>query len=263
MAADSCHGKGGDEMASLQKYTHGDVIYMLRHNSRECPRPASNTDIDPSRTPNNYTLLPDRVTADSCREYYRQRLNEVYHMQRRDIVTACQWVITAPADLASEQERYFFDATMAYLNNLYGADNCIQAMVHKDEGVKDQDGNIIAGRAHLHYIFMPIVDNDKYLQPNKHGNITKKAQYRQKLCANDLITKRHLQQWHSDYQNWINDAGITATVQSGITGGKNKTVEMLKSDTKIKTLERENELLKEKISTLEREKSRDMDIDLE
>lgn len=250
-------------MASIQKYTHGEVIYMLRHNARECPRPASNTDIDPARSSNNYSLLPYRVDANSCRAYYRQRLNEVYHMQRRDIVTACQWVITAPQDLDPALERDFFDTTMAYLNNLYSADNCIQAIVHRDEGVKDQEGNIIAGRAHLHYIFMPVVDNDKYMQPNKAGNITKKAQYTHKLCANDLINKRHLQQWHSDYQNWINDAGITATVQSGITGGKNKTVEMLKSDTKIKTLERENELLKEKISTLEREKSRDMDIDLE
>lgn len=250
-------------MASIAKYTHGDVIYMLRHNSRECPRPASNTDIDPSRTPNNYTLLPDRITADSCREYYRQRLDEVYHMQRRDIVTACQWVITAPQDLDPALERDFFECTMDYLNGLYGADNCVQAIVHRDEGIKDQDGNLIAGRAHLHYIFMPVIDNDKYMQPNKHGNITAKAQYQQKLCANDLITKRHLQQWHADYQQWITNAGIHATVQSGVTGGKNKTVEMLKNETKIKTLKHENELLKEKIATFEKEKTRDLDIDLE
>lgn len=250
-------------MASIQKYTHSEVVYMLRHNSRECPRPASNTDIDPARSSNNYSLLPDRAAASSCREYYRQRLDEIYHMQRRDIVTACQWVITAPQDLAAEQEREFFDATMAYLNNLYGEQNCIQATVHKDEGVKDQDGNIIAGRAHLHYIFMPIVDNDKYLQPNKHGNITKKAQYTHKLCANDLIDRRHLQQWHKDYQQWITNAGIHATVQSGVTGGKNKTVELLKAETKMRTLEHENERLKEKIATLEKDKTRDIDIDLE
>lgn len=250
-------------MASIQKYTHGDVIYMLRHNARECPRPASNTDIDPARSSNNYSLLPDRAAASSCREYYRQRLDEIYHMQRRDIVTACQWVITAPQDLAPEQERDFFETTMDYLNSLYGADNCIQAVVHKDEGVKDQDGSIIAGHAHLHYLFMPVVQNKQYMQPNKHGNITAKAQYQQKLCANDLITKRHLQQWHTDYQKWINNAGITATVQSGVTGGKNKTVELLKAETKMRTLERENDLLRDKIATLEREKTRDLDIDLE
>lgn len=250
-------------MASIQKYTHNDVVYMLRHNSRECPRPASNTDIDPARTPSNYSLLPDRAAASSCREYYRQRLDEIYHMQRRDIVTACQWVITAPQDLAAEQERDFFECTRDYLNSIYGADNCIQAIVHTDEGVKDRDGNIIAGRAHLHYIFIPVVDNDKYMQPNKAGNITKKAQYQQKLCANDLINRRHLQNWHTDYQKWINDAGITATVHSGATGGKNKTVETLKNETKIKTLERENERLKEKIATLEKDKTRDIDIDLE
>lgn len=250
-------------MASLQKYTHGDVVYMLRHNNRECPRAASNTDIDPARSSNNYSLLPDRVDANSCRDYYRQRLDEIYHMQRRDIVTACQWVITAPQDLPTEQERDFFECTMDYLNNLYGEQNCIQAVVHRDEGVKDRDGNIIAGRTHLHYIFMPVVQNKQYMQPNKHGNITAKAQYTHKLCANDLINKRHLQQWHSEYQQWINDAGITATVQSGITSGKNKTVAMLKTETKIRSLERENELLKEKVATLEREKSRELDYDLE
>nr|CDL65628.1 unnamed protein product [uncultured bacterium] len=250
-------------MASIQKYTHGEVVYMLRHNARECPRAASNADIDPARTPNNYTLLPDRAAASSCRDYYRQRLGEIYHMQRKDIVTACQWVITVPTDLAAEQERDFFECTMDYLNNLYGEQNCIQAVVHRDEGVKDRDGNIIAGRAHLHYLFLPVVANDKYMQPNKHGNITAKAQYTHKLCANDLINRRHLQQWHTDYQQWINDAGITATVQSGVTGGRNKTVEMLKSETKMRSLERENKQLKEKIATLEKEKTRDLDYNLE
>lgn len=247
-------------MASIEKYTAGQVSYMLRHNSRESPKPPANIDIDPERSYLNYTLTPERgVTARACKTYYNNRLSEVYHMNRADIITAAQWVITAPKDLASDQEERFFYETFNFLNSIYGDKNCIQCVVHYDEGVKGHDGQIIEGRPHLHYVFLPVVANKKYMKPNKKGNITKKNTFREKICADELINKKHLKEFHPAYQNWLNNAGIKATVHSGVTVGKNRTVESLKRETReiecqkeiIASLESENKQLKERIRELE------------
>lgn len=256
-------------MASLEKYTAGQVSYILRHNSREHPKPPANIDIDPDRSKLNYSLTPERgSTARACKNYYNDRLNAVYHMNRSDIITAAQWVITAPQDLAEDQEEQFFQETFRYLNSLYGAENCIQCIVHYDEGIKGNDGKIIEGRAHLHYIFLPIVENKKYMQPNKAGNVTKKNTFRQKLCADELINKRHLKEFHPSYQKWLDRVGINATVHSGITGGKSRTVKELKHETRelerqkeiIAALEAENKQLKERVRELEVELEKDREI---
>ena len=99
--------------------------------------------------------------------------------------------------------------------------------------------------------------------PNKKGNITKIATYQEKLCADELITKKHLKAFHPDFQRWLDNAGIKCTVHSGVTGGKNRTVEALKTETReillqkerIATLEAENQALKDRIKELEKELS--------
>ena len=42
--------------------------------------------------------------------------------------------------------------------------NCIQCVVHVDEGVKDHSGNHIAGAHHMHYTFIPAVQNKSYMK---------------------------------------------------------------------------------------------------
>lgn len=254
-------------MAAFDKYTDNAVIYELRHNTRENPRPPKNTDIDPERSQYNYSLHPaDRgLTARENKDFYNQRMQEVYHYRRADVKTVCQWVITAPKDLSPKQEKAFFCETYNYLNSLYGEQNCIQAIVHYDEGVKNANGEIIAGQPHLHYMFIPVIENKGYMRPNKKGNITTAATYQEKVCADQLITKRHLQNFHPDYQKWLDEHGIRCTVHSGVTGGKNKSIEELKYATReiekaksrIQQLEKENAALKEKIILLEREKAKD------
>ena len=87
--------------------------------------------------------------------------------------------------------------------------------------------------------------------PNKKGNLTAASKFKEKICANDLITKAHLQQFHPNYQKWLNDRGIKCTVHSGVTGGKNRKVEELKEKTRKLELEKERALVK----SLMREKS--------
>ena len=253
-------------MAAFEKYTDNAVIYKLRHNTREHPHLPQNRDIDPERTQYNYYLHPPEhgLTALANKNYYNQQLKVVYHYNRADVKTACQWVITSPKDLSPKKEKAFFTETYNYLNSLYGEKNCIQAIVHYDEGVKNANGEIIAGQPHLHYMFIPVVKNKGYMQPNKKGNITTAAKYEEKVCVDQLITKQHLQYFHPNYQKWLNEHGLQCTVYSGITGGKNKSVEVLKNETKelekakshIRELEKENAALKEKIISLEKEISK-------
>lgn len=250
-------------MAAMEKYTDSQVLYKLKHVTRESGKLPSNIDIDPTLSGQNYSLAPpDRgTTARENKRYYNRRLKEVYKYGRTDINTAVQWVITAPKDLSAEQEKDFFTESYRYLNSLYGEKNCIQCTVHIDEGVKDRFGNHVAGAHHMHYTFIPVVENKSFMKPNKKGNIIKQNTFQEKVSSDALLNKRHLQQFHPNFQKWLDSAGIHATVYSGITGGKNRTVAELKTETKellnareqIQSLKQENETLKETIKSLEKE----------
>ena len=245
-------------MASVEKYTAASVSYELRHNTREDPHPSSNKEIDPERTHMNYHLDDHGETAREARDYYNARMKDLSCYDRKDINTICQWVCTAPKDLPPEQEEAFFRETYNYLNGLYGEKNCIQAVVHKDEGVKDRDGNVVEGQAHLHYVFIPVVDNPKFdpiekaayfdkvekfeslkAEAKKHHDsfsrkapVRKVSTYEEKVCADQVIRTRTLREFHPNYQEHLDKAGIHATVHSGVTKGKNRTVSQLKEETK-------------------------------
>ena len=257
----------GNQMAAVEKYTANSVSYELRHNTREDPHPSSNKEIDSDRSHLNYHLDTHGRNAREARDYYNARMKEVSCYNRSDINTICQWVCTAPKDLPPEQEAAFFQATYDFLNSLYGEKNCIQAVVHKDEGVKDKDGNIIEGQAHLHYIFIPVVKNSKFnafekedyyaklatyreckenarkahMSFNKAEPVRKVSTYEEKVCADQVIRTRTLREFHPRYQQFLDKAGINATVHSGVTGGKSRSVSKLKEETKeqlrIKELE--------------------------
>ena len=231
-------------MASLEKYTSGQVLFEMRHNTREHDKPPRNVDIDASRTPLNFSLAPvDRggaqpnggKAAKAARTYHRARLKEVYHYNRDDVITACQWVVTKPKDLPPDETDAFWRETVAFLNYTYGAENCIQCVVHYDEGLR-MNGQHIAGEPHLHYMFLPVLRNKKYLQPDKRGIISRARSFKYKICADELITKKHLREFHPKYQKWLNNHGIHCTVHSGVTGGQNRTVDELKRATIEKEL---------------------------
>ena len=238
-------------MARIEKYTSNSVVFQLRHNSRESPRPPNNVEIDITRSHLNYSLDCYGGSAIECKQHYKERLSDVYVYGNKQVNTLCQWVITAPSDLNPEQEKAFFQAAHDYCNFLYDSENCIQSIVHYDEGVKDPvTGKIVEGRPHLHYCFIPVVENKKYMKPNRYGNISGAALYQEKCCANDLIDKQHLLRWHDDFQKFLDDRGIKCTVKNGATGRRNLTVEELKSKTKdqiISELVKENQNLKTKI----------------
>ena len=237
-------------MAAYQKHTNTAVYNILRHNNREAKNPY-NVDIDTERTKLNYSLTPLEHGNNlvSNKAYYNKRLSEVYHYKRNDLITCDEWIITAPVDLPKDQEQLFFKKCYEFLNSKYNEENCIHCSVHYDEGVKNDQGQVIHGRPHMHYMYIPVVP------------YTGTKNYTEKVCNKELMTKSHLIQFHPQLQEFLTRAGLQrCNVNSGITG-VNCSVKDLKAHTlremifeqskNIESLKEENGRLKKEIAQLQ------------
>ena len=234
-------------MASVKKFTHEAVLQMIRHINRQTLEP-TNTDIDPARSHLNYRVSPSWKHRDDGRdisdyECYTLRLKYLYVYNRPDVKTCAGWVISAPATLPKEQHKAFFQECYRFLETRYGRDNTISAVVHNDEKQGDE-----YGQGHLHYIFIPVVNDEK-----KHKTSGKK------VCANDVLTRKELRDFHPALQAHLTAAGINAAVMTGVTAaqGGNRTVADLKRDGPvIERLKIERELQEQEIKNLKLERDR-------
>ena len=192
-------------MASVKKFTESAVVNQLRHIERTIAHP-ENMDIEKDRTVQNYSLLPQREI--SSYEYYRQRKSELYCYNRADVKVMAGWIVTAPKDLPMSEMEKFFNVTYEFLSERYGEKNCVQAVVHNDEG----------GQPHIHFLFIPAAAD------KKHGG--------EKICANDVLNKAELRNFHSALQKYLLDQGVQANILTGITKtqGGNRTVRELKQE---------------------------------
>ncbi len=192
-------------MARVCKLTASAVTNQLRHDFREIKN-NSNEEIDAARSAKNYSLLEGVNDYVSARTVYKERLAQVKVYHRADVKTMASWVVTAPADLARSEERRFFETTVEFLQNRYGRENAVAAMVHCDEG----------GRSHMHFCFIPVCYDKKT------GC--------EKCCANEVLTRQDLRVFHDDFQRWVTASGIQATIKNGATAknGRNYTVEEIK-----------------------------------
>lgn len=238
-------------MASIDK--HGeDTLYFIRHNLRDLPKgkAPSNIEIEPERTKDNYSIISRGDTAKEVNDYRKQIENEVFHYNRKNLVRSVEIVITLPEDCPPEQEQAFFREAYNYVvSTLPMGERCVfLAEVHKDEGRIQKDSEtVIESPPHMHLMYVPAVPDEKH------------EGYDFKLCADQLTKRAQLKQFHPQLQKWLDDAGIKATVHSGVTGGKNFSVKELKQLTKetgltlneVKAMQKEVVELREKISTLE------------
>jgi len=218
-------------MASVEKYTQSAVYAMLKHNERTA-RSHSNPDIDSTKSNLNYRLSPERTCTDY--DYFKQHIQEYKCMNRSDIIKMASWIITAPDDLAPNQEEDFFRCCHEFLKKRYLPVNELQAVVHYDEihtFIDSKTGQLKTSRPHLHYSFIPAA-------PNKEGNLH--------ICAKKILNRQDLRNFHQDLQRFINQSfdkngePIRATIYSGITkkSGGNRIVKELKRDSLIYSYER-------------------------
>ena len=159
-------------MAHLKKNTRGSVPGLAVHFERKTDH-HTNKEIDVSKTYLNQDLMTDGSDMVSR---FNARLNDVYCMKRDDVKALATWIVTLPEELTEapyEQQSAFFEATTNFLNERYGQENAVAAVVHYDETTP-----------HLHYAFVPVVFDDK------------KSRY--KVSAKEVLTRQDLQTFHED-----------------------------------------------------------------
>lgn len=240
-------------MARLAKYSTG-IVGEIKHNIREfkdgiCP---TNLEVDPVRKNENYSLIRRGKNALEIERYRKKIEDECFHYNRKNLVHANELICTLPNDCPKEQERAFFEETLKYIEStLPMGERCIfLAEVHGDEGRMLRDGKtVVEGAKHLHVMYVPAVKDMQH------------EGFEYRLCSDELTRRSTLKQWHPLYQEWIDKAGIKATVSSGVTSGKGISVKAMKEITKttglsleqIQSLKVENEHLHEALKEKERE----------
>ena len=183
-------------MASFQGYTgtYTHICGVIRHNERT-NETYSNKDINVGKSNNNYFLSPEREVSPS--QYFKQKLDQCWYYDRKDVKKLDEWIISMPRDLDPSREHEFFQNCYDFLNNRYcGEDAVVLAVVHKDE----------SGQPHLHYDFVPIVRNT---------NPKHRADF--KICNKEVVSRKDLRSFHDDLQAFLDSKGMNCTVHSGIT----------------------------------------------
>lgn len=149
--------------------TPNKVKSVLFHNSKETRakiKEHSNADIDPTRTPLNYSF--DGLTyAERCKRYddrIAQLDSTTNTNKRKDRVTAICLEIPRPKDLPPEKYADWFAAAYALMVDRFGADNVIGGDVHVDEvhNYKHSISKKLAtSREHLHLTVIPVDESGK------------------------------------------------------------------------------------------------------
>lgn len=189
-------------MPQISKFTRTDVNNILRHNERSIS--TEKDYIDSSKSDQNYCLSPERGMT--FYDYYKNRLDEIYVFNRSDVITMASWVVTLPKDTPKGQEEIFFKLVYNFLEERYGKENVVQAIVHKDETTP-----------HLHFCFVPVVEDAKHEQGFK-------------VCYDQRIPRAEYRNFHPALEKYLHDHGMNVKIKTGITyrQGGNLTVAQLK-----------------------------------
>lgn len=279
----------GELNMKVYKFEHSAVSNQLRHVDRLIQND-KNEDIDPERTPQNYSLTPyigitkdayqaNKEARDAVKRqelaYYNQRKSEVYCYNRADVKTMASCIVTLPKEITDPAEiEKFFASTTKFLSKRYGGTptpdgreypNVVSATVHFDERAM--------GQPHLHFYWIPTVKIDHAALSAKRNHPKAMDDFEEKISAKEVLTKADLKTLHQDLQKHLDENGIAGRVLMKKEGaGKriNFSVEQLKDITdrtgitidrsfsvdKFVDLINENKLLREKVAGLEHQLSR-------
>jgi len=211
-------------MAHLKKNTRGAVPGLAVHFERKTDH-HTNKEIDVAKTYLNQDLISD---GSDMLSRFNERLNDVYCMKRDDVKALATWIVTLPEALSEvpyEQQSAFFEATTNFLNDRYGQENAVAAVVHYDETTP-----------HLHYAFVPVVFD------------AKKERY--KVSAKEVLTRHDLQTFHDDLDQ--NLKAVLPFYEQGILNHKTlpfeNVAEIKKYNDQFKALKDELANVKENIS---------------
>ena len=181
-------------MAHVQKFTRGNLNGLSIHLDRKTDH-HSNEEIDPTKTYLNIDLC--QKEGDTLSRL-NDRLKEVYCMKRDDVKVGCSWIVTLPKNLKEQTEsdqQAFFEKTYAFLSERYGGEkNVLSAQVHLDETTP-----------HLHFVFMPVVWDEKK-QPEK-------------VSAKEVLNRNDLQKFHGELDTFLKKE-LPTIYKDGILNGE-------------------------------------------
>lgn len=144
--------KVGYAVVHMMKIKSGAVGGIQSHNNRE-HEPKTNPDVDMSRSEDNYDL----ISCDSYKRSIKEKLSNLVESSRavrKDAVVVCNFIVTSDNEtmnaLGADRQREFFQDSVKWFSDRYGADRVLNATVHMDETTP-----------HLHIGVMPITQDGR------------------------------------------------------------------------------------------------------
>lgn len=144
--------KVGYTVVHMMKIKSGAVGGIQSHNNRE-HEPKTNPDVDMSRSEDNYDLIP----CDNYKRSIKEKLSNLVESSRairKDAVVVCNFIVTSDNEtmdaLGADRQREFFQDSVKWFSDRYGADRVLNATVHMDETTP-----------HLHIGVMPITQDGR------------------------------------------------------------------------------------------------------
>lgn len=222
-------------MAHVAKHTRAASGHLFKHYERAKDENGEylkfgNQDIDPERSHLNYNLGPARSISQG--DFVRQRCQDVYCFQRKDVNVMCNWIVTLPAEMkGAGNEKEFFEKTYDFLADRYGRDNVVSAYVHMDEI-----------SPHMHFAFVPVV-------PDKKRGL--------KVSAKERLSKLELKAFHGDLDKHLVQTmadRYPGGILNGATIEGNRSIEELKRKSAADRLRAADEQTKEIVTQAEETK---------
>lgn len=144
--------KVGYAVVHMMKIKSGAVGGIQSHNNRE-HEPKTNPDVDMSRSEDNYDL----ISCDNYKRSIKEKLSNLVESSRavrKDAVAVCNFIVTSDNEtmnaLGADRQREFFQDSVKWFSDRYGADRVLNATVHMDETTP-----------HLHIGVMPITQDGR------------------------------------------------------------------------------------------------------
>lgn len=144
--------KVGYAVVHMMKIKSGAVGGIQSHNNRE-HEPKTNPDVDMSRSEDNYDL----IFCDNYKRSIKEKLSNLVENSRavrKDAVVVCNFIVTSDNEtmnaLGADRQREFFQDSVKWFSDRYGADRVLNATVHMDETTP-----------HLHIGVIPITQDGR------------------------------------------------------------------------------------------------------
>ena len=144
--------KVGYAVVHMMKIKSGAVGGIQSHNNRE-HEPKTNPDVEMSRSKDNYDLIP----CDNYKRSIKEKMSNLVESSRavrKDAVVVCNFIVTSDNEtmdaLGADRQREFFQDSVKWFSDRYGADRVLNATVHMDETTP-----------HLHIGVMPITQDGR------------------------------------------------------------------------------------------------------